>query len=122
GTAYTREICVHLAGPGTGILSAVCALLVFGNKAAYFAGLSVWLAILNLLPVQGFDGGGVLSCLLSLFLTAETVYRVCRAVSGVTLFFLWTAVLWIELRVRAVLTLLLFILYIVILSSNNRKF
>ena len=122
GTAYTREICVHLAGPGTGILSAVSALLVFGNKAAYFAGLSIWLAILNLLPVQGFDGGGVLSCLLSLFLTAETVYRVCRAVSVVTLFLLWTAVLWIELRVRAELTLLLFILYIIILSSNNCKF
>lgn len=122
GTTYLREMCVHLAGPGTGILSAVCALLAFGNTASYFAGLSVWLAVLNLLPVQGFDGGGVLSCLLSLFLPAETAYRVCRAVSVVTLFLLWTAVLWIELRVRAVLTLLLFILYIVILSSNNRKF
>lgn len=122
GASYGREMCVHLAGPGTGILSAVCALLAFGEKAAYFAGLSVWLAVLNLLPVQGFDGGGVLACLMSMFLPPAQGFRICRAVSFVTVLLLWTAVLWIELRVRAELTLLLFILYIVISCSNNCKF
>lgn len=121
GTTYGRELCVHLAGPGTGILSAVCALSVFGGAAAYFAGLSVWLAVLNLLPIEGFDGGGVLSCLLAPFLSPEKVYRICRAASVAAILLLWGAVLWIELRVRAGTALLLFVLYLIVFYAENCK-
>jgi len=122
GTAYLREMCVHLAGPVTGLLAAAGALWVYGDAAAYFAGLSVWLAVLNLLPVRGFDGGGILSCLLSVLLPPQTVYRICRAVSVVTILFLWIVVLWIELRVYAGMTLMLFMLYIAVFYSENCKF
>lgn len=121
GATYGRELCVHLAGPLTGVLSAVCALFVFGDTAAYFSGLSVWLAVLNLLPVEGFDGGGVLSCLLAPLLPPQTVYRICRTFSILAVLLLWTAVLWIELRVCAGMALLLFILYLLIFYTENCK-
>ena len=114
-TTYFRELCVHLAGPAAGILSAVFSLAVFGETAEYFAGLSVCLAVLNLLPVRGLDGSAALYCLLALWLPPETAETVVRTVSAVTGLLLWAAVLWIELRVRAGISLLLFSVYLMIL-------
>ena len=122
GTTYFRELCVHLAGPGTGILSAVLALTVFGDAAVYFAGLSVCLAALNLLPIRGLDGGGALYCLLSPVLPPDCVCRVCRSVSAAVTLFLWTAVLWMELRVRAGISLLLFVVYMMIFCTEIVNF
>jgi len=48
--------------------------------------------------------------------------RICRAVSVVTILLLWLAVLWIELRVCAGMTLMLFMLYIAVFYSENCKF
>ena len=121
-TSYRREGCVHLAGAGAGILSAVLALLRFGEAAEAFAGISVVLAAVNLLPVRGFDGGGVLHCLLSAVLPPEISDRVCRAVSLTVILFLWTAVLWVELRVRADAAMLCFVLYVMIFQTEIVNF
>lgn len=121
-TSYRREGCVHLAGAGMGLLTAAAALWIFGNKAEYFAGVSVVLAAVNLLPVRGFDGGGVLHCLLSSVLPPETSDGICRTVSLVVLLLLWTAVLWVELRVRADVAMLCFVLYIMIFHAEIVNF
>ena len=122
GAAYGRELCVHLAGAGMGILTAACALLLWGRAAVSFAGLSVCLAGINLLPVEGFDGGGALYCLLAPFLPPDRVWMVCRAVSAAVSVLLWIAVLWIELRVRANAALLLFVLYVMIFYTQIVNF
>lgn len=122
GTTYFRECCVHLSGAGLGILAAVCALLIFGDAAVYFAGLSVSLAVMNLLPIEGFDGGGALYCLLVPVLPPERAYPVCRAVSIAVTVLLWVAVLWIELRVHASAALILFVLYVMIFHAEIVNF
>ena len=121
-TSYRREGCVHLAGAGMGLCSAVLAAAVFGDSAAYFSGISVTLAAVNLLPVRGFDGGGVLHCLLSAFFSPETADRIGRTVSLLVVLFLWTAVLWVELRVRADAALLCFVVYVMIFQAEIVNF
>lgn len=48
---------MHLAGPAFGVLSALFSVIFFGERAEYFAGASLSMALVNLLPVSGFDGG-----------------------------------------------------------------
>ena len=109
-SGYGREALVHLGGPLSGIASAASALLFFGGRAATFAGLSAVLSLVNLLPVEGLDGGGVLLCLLNRFLPPDAAWRIGKTLSALGILALWTAVLWMELRVRANLSLLLFML------------
>lgn len=123
-TTYFRELCVHLAGGFFGILSAVLALSAFGSAAVTFAGMSVCLTVMNLLPIEGFDGGGALYCLLAMMFPRypDRVYAVCRAVSVVSVVLLWTLVLWVELRVRAGAALLMFVLYVMIFHTKIVNF
>ena len=119
GTTYGRELCVHLAGGGWGILWAVLALGLFGDTAVRFAGFSVSLALLNFLPVRGFDGGGILTCLLNAAeVSPERAERIGRGISIGFTVLLWTAVLWIELWVRADVSLLCFLLYVLIFHAE----
>ncbi len=121
-TSYRREGCVHLAGAGMGLIAAAAALWIFGEEAEYFIGISVVLAAVNLLPMRGFDGGGVLHCLLSAVVSPEKGDRICRAVSLLVTLLLWTAVLWVELRVRADAAILCFVLYVVIFQAEIVNF
>ncbi|MGN1346759.1 MAG: site-2 protease family protein [Eubacteriales bacterium] len=121
-TTYFRELCVHLAGGAAGLLSAVLALFFFGKAAVCFVGISLCLTWLNLLPIEGFDGGGALYCLLVLLGPPERAYGICRVVSLAAVLLLWTAVLWVELRVRANAALLLFVVYLLIFQSYGRNF
>lgn len=109
-TTYLREALVHLGGPGAGILSAAVASLLLGKRADFFAGLSLTLAAVNLLPVGGFDGGGLLRCLLSAVFLPDTVWRIGHLCSVTAVLVLWGAVLWIEMRMQANLSLLAFTL------------
>ena len=111
---YLREAAVHLGGPIAGALTAVLALLLFQEKSITFCGISAVLSVVNLLPISGFDGGGVLSCVLSAIFLPDTAEKISRTVSYIFLLLLWAAVLWIELRVGANLSLLLFVLYFMV--------
>ena len=122
GTPYSRELCVHLAGAGTGLFTAWIALRIFGEAAVRFAGISVSLAVLNLLPVEGFDGGGALFCLLAHFLPPDRAGGVCRVVSRCSLLLLWTAVLWLELRTQSGNVFLLYVLYLLIFYAEIVNF
>lgn len=117
-TSYLREGCVHLAGAGTGLITAAATVWIFGEKAACFSGISAVLAVVNLLPIRGFDGGGGLQCLLSAVFPPETSEKICRTVSVIVILLLWTAVLWVELRMRADVYLLCFVLYVMIFYAE----
>ena len=117
---YRAEAFVHSGGSIAGILCAVFASLLPWHGARIFSGLSFCFALLNLLPVMSFDGGGILSAALSAHFLPDTVWRVCRAVSALTLVFLWAAVLWAELRVGANLTLLFFVCGVIIGEMSNK--
>ena len=110
--SYVREAVVHLAGPLLSLLSAIAVGMMYGNQAYYLCGVSATLAIVNLLPIRGFDGGGVMKCILSRFLMPDTAWRICRVLSAGGIIILWMAVLWIEMRCNGNLALIVFVLFI----------
>ncbi len=118
-TTYFRELCVHLAGGVFGTAVAVLVWMFSGNVT--FLGITVCLAAMNLLPIEGFDGGGVLHCLTVMMFSPATADTIGRAVSVTATLVLWTLVLWVELRVRATVTLLLFVLYILLFYTKILK-
>ena len=88
-SGYGREALVHLAGPAAGILAAAAALILRFPGGERFAGMSLVLSEVNLLPMQGFDGGGILRCVLSSRFWPDTVERVGRIADGIVRLGLW---------------------------------
>ncbi|MBE6626166.1 MAG: hypothetical protein E7628_03145 [Ruminococcaceae bacterium] len=110
--SYLREAAVHLSGPLLNLLSALTAVIMYGSRAYYFCGISLTLALVNLLPIKGFDGGGVARCILSRLFMPDTAWRICGVLSAVGIIIMWTAVLWVELRCGGNLALMIFVLVI----------
>ena len=106
--SYMREVFVHLAGPAFGVMAALFSVIFFGERAEYFAGVSLSMALVNLLPVSGFDGGGIFSAVVSMFCLPDLSYRICRAVSFCTSAVLWGAVVLFEIKYGANIGLLAF--------------
>lgn len=104
---YLREALVHVGGPAAGLIAASLSS-VFGERAYFFSGLNAVLALVNLLPADGFDGGGILRCLLSCFLLPDTVWRIGRIVSAAGIGLLWAASVRIALRTSANPAVMLF--------------
>ena len=86
--ALRASALIAFAGPGCNLL---CGLLFaaflplvpndFEMEVAFFTFCNLFLAFLNLLPLERLDGGAILHALLSLRFSAGTAYRVSHAVS-----------------------------------------
>ena len=122
--SYVAEGGVALGGPLGTLLGNALFLLVArltrGNAALFFAQLcgqlvpvSLSLALWNMLPIEGFDGGRLLRCLLCLaakepgssLLCAQRALSVC---SAGCLFLLWFFSVYLLLRAGTALSLYLF--------------
>ena len=79
--SYGKEIFLCAAGPLANLLSLTLALLHNDGKPTFFVSVSAALAILNLLPIEGFDGGRILYSTLSLFLSPPTIDRISELFS-----------------------------------------
>ena len=116
---FFAEEFVHSGGAVFGIISAFAAALTNARSLYAFTGISLTLAAVNLLPLSSFDGGAILSSILSAFFLPDTVWRITKTVSAVTLVILWTSVLWTELRVGANLGLIVFVCGIMIYLTEK---
>ncbi len=103
--SYPKECFILLSGSGAGLLSAAFA---YGLTPAfaYFSAASAVLALVNLLPIRGLDGGEALACLLNCFLLPDRAHGVCKIVSWAAAILFWLCVLWIQLRIHPNLSLL----------------
>mgnify|MGYP004529879623 FL=1 len=117
---YVSEILVHLSGPLCGIAAAVLCAAFLQDKTYSFIGVSVLFALVNLLPITGFDGGGILYCVLCMFILPDTAWKICRATSLISSLLLWGTVVFIELRVLPNLGLLFFAIW-VLMEEVKRK-
>ena len=95
---YIREAAVHLSGGIFGIAASLFVYLLFGERALFFCGISVYLTVLNWMPIEGLDGSAFFRAVLSKFMMPDTVCRAVRTVSFITTVLFWCAVLGIELR------------------------
>lgn len=114
--SYGRELCVLLAGSAAGCIAAWISSL-YGSSDAVFCNLA--LGGCNLLPVRGLDGGAAVETILSMYCLPDTACRITRALSFLTVVVLWTAALWVCLRVQVNAGLLL--LSIWFLYGHMRK-
>ena len=120
-SCYAAEAVVHLAGSAGGIISAFIASFCFGKSANGFVGISLVLSMINLLPITGLDGGAFLRALLLMNLMPDKAYRIAEAVSFVSAILLWTGVMWIELRVSANLSCIVFALSLMFSLMFRKK-
>ena len=88
-------------------------LLAYDHLAGcFFAVASLCLALLNLIPVKGLDGGRLLEGVLLRFLDPGKVYRVMRCISGVCIAGLFVCSLLVIWGSGFNFSLLLFTLYL----------
>lgn len=106
---YREEMLVAAAGPFVNLL---CAALIFPLRHIsfffFFLLSSLFFALLNLLPVSGFDGGRILFCLLCQHFTPEHSTRVLSVSSFLIVFALWSFSVYVMLRVGSSLSLFIF--------------
>lgn len=124
--SYLTEIIVSCFGAAFNVCAAALTLFLcrpFGLLPLFFVFSNLSLAVFNLMPVSGFDGIGILHCLI-LTLTGDVskADKACRIVSAVFsgAFFLLTV--YIQMRAGAGLSLMLlsvFLLYNCFFGKNN---
>lgn len=103
GLSYGKEAFIYVAGPAANIILFIAAFFLLragwrGDAIILAAALNAGLAIFNLLPVSGFDGGGILRCVLSRFLNPAAAFRVCLAVSLIIAWAFFSACTFLFLR------------------------
>ncbi len=85
--SYSHELIIALSGPSASLL--LFALLTAAGRAGYGADYSLFLGIINLLPVRTLDGGRGLNCLLSYFFGEAVGNSVIGICSAVCIFSIW---------------------------------
>lgn len=107
--SYRAEATVALGGPLANLLSAPLLALLCPVALAH---VSLYLAILNLLPIRSFDGGRALIC----FLCGRHAWlpdraeRAVAVLSVLVLLLFWTIAVYLLLRQGSALSLYLFCL------------
>lgn len=99
--SYGQELVVLLSGSVCGFLSLLVA------KDPRYVRYALGLNLVNLLPLSGLDGGGILTCLLHLIGSGDMADRVVRIVSRGTALLFWIGGMWIALRAGGDLTWML---------------
>lgn len=108
--SYPALVALCLAGP---IINFLCFALAFPfcDHAGWFHEFclaSLSLGLLNLIPVQGFDGGRIVHGILSIFLPISAVERICAVLGFFSLLCMWLLSVWLILRTGTSLTLFVF--------------
>ena len=109
--SYKKEIILCAAGPFVNLLSAAL-LLPFltelNSFAEFFTASSLFLGILNLLPIYDLDGGRILNCMLCEKLSPEGAEKICKKLSFCIVTSMWLISVYLLLRVSSSLSLFIF--------------
>ncbi len=108
--SYPAMVALCFAGP---LINLLCFALTlpFCSQASFlyeFCLSSLSLCLMNLIPIEGFDGGRIVHGILSGFLPIVTVDRICAFISFCSLLCMWLLSVWLLLRTGTSLTLFVF--------------
>lgn len=121
--SYPREILLCAAGPGANILTVlVCLPFIHSETVAFVAASSAVLATINLMPIHSFDGGRILSSVISSFFGTLVSRRVVDITSAICLSVVWIISSYLLLRVGASLSVFIFCISVfgsVFLARDN---
>lgn len=108
--SYQKELFICVAGPLANLFSLPLARLFSAKPtdAAFFVSVSLALALLNLLPIRGFDGGRICYCLTALASDPTIAETVCTLLSFCSLFILWCMSVYLMIKTGTDFSLFLF--------------
>ena len=121
-SSYKKEAAVAIAGPLSNLLL-FALLLPFSSEEneylALFMGASLFLGLLNLLPIKDLDGGRVLFCTLASRFSLDTVQTVLSVLSFLTIFSLWSLSVYLILRYDGGFGLLVFSCFLAVMTAKK---
>ena len=108
--SYPKELIICAAGPLANLCSLPLAhcLKARHENVEFYISVSLALALLNLLPIRGFDGGRICYCLAALASDPVLAERICTLLSFFSLFVLWCISVYLMIKMGADFSLFLF--------------
>ena len=125
--SYRAEAVTALGGPLLNLVGAWGAHALLGERGAVFVVLSLYLGLLNLAPIRGFDGARVLSCVLCARHTLlpsclpHVAERVIDVLSATLTLLLWLIAVYLLLRRGSALSLYVFCLQLFRTITAERR-
>ncbi len=113
-SSYWSEILLALSGPMSNMICAVLVFVLFGGDVtendfvSMFLSASLFLGMLNLLPIKDFDGGRVVYCFFEWKFSPYVASKIQRILSFFTVFALWLFSVYLLLRLGTSLSLFVF--------------
>ena len=114
--SYPKEFLLCTAGPAMNFLSALVVVAFSEYRGYYsecgewFVSVSVMLGLLNLIPAEGFDGGRMLSVVLTSMLGPRISARILSVTTFLSIVILWMFSVYLLLRYGTSLSLFVFTL------------
>lgn len=94
--SYKKDILISASGAAANLAAAFFSLfLPFGELKFFSIASNLVLAVTNLLPIQGLDGGGIVYAFLSQVFSSDTAEKVLRRLSFGGIFLMWTVSVYI---------------------------
>lgn len=112
--SYPKEFLLCAAGPAMNFFSALVVILFSEHRGYYsecgewFIAVSVMLGILNLMPAEGFDGGRMLSVVISSFFGPNLSAVVLTFTTFSSILILWMVSVYLLIRYGTSLSLFVF--------------
>lgn len=120
--SYGTDLFIAVSGAGVNLLAACFTRLLGGEGVG--AACHLGLAVLNLMPIRGLDGGTALELLCRRFLLPSHAEGVVRTVSFVTLLALWTVavyLLFVSASDPSLFVLVCFLFATIFLPQGKKK-
>ncbi|MBR2371222.1 MAG: hypothetical protein IKA82_04300 [Clostridia bacterium] len=127
--SYKKEILLCLAGPLFNVLAYITAMPlrsveIISSGVRDFCGISLVLAIFNLLPIRGFDGGRILYSTVALLSNVNAADTAITLTGSTIIAALWITSIYMIIRYESALSLFAFAIlmfFTVIFRSKDQS-
>ena len=112
--SYPKEFLLCAAGPSMNFISAIAAVIYSDHRGYYsdcgewFIAVSIMLGLLNLIPAEGFDGGRMLSVVVTSLFGPRAAARLISVTTFTSILLLWMVSVYLLIRYGTSLSLFVF--------------
>ena len=122
--SYGEEWLLCVAGPLASLVFSLVGSFFWSHSklAVIFSCASLLLGVLNLLPIQTFDGGRMLECALLHFSTPQKASAILKGCTFLFLWLLWVFSVYLMLKIADGITLFFFSLCLLARFLESREY
>ena len=112
--SYPKEFLLCAAGPSMNFISAIAAVIYSDHRGYYsdcgewFIAVSIMLGLLNLIPAEGFDGGRMLSVVVTSLFGPRAAAKLISVTTFTSILLLWMVSVYLLIRYGTSLSLFVF--------------